>query len=126
VARNYQQMINTIVTAGGTGDFYLDNDSIQTISSFLEQPKIPKLLENLDSWTPVCKLGDNSPAKEILNNFKKSSSNTQINYDSDGLLDLMIEIKNNAKKLKHEDINIIKKHFELIIMILEEIKKLFL
>lgn len=69
---------------------------------------------------------DNLSVKSCVNNFKKSSSNTQINYDPDGLLDLMIEIKNNAKKLKHEDINIIKKHFELIIMILEEIKKLFL
>lgn len=86
---------------------------------------------------------DNMSVKSCVNNLKKSTG-TKYNFDTslsnefsnefsnnipsdtDQLLNLMIDIKNNAKKLPIQDIELVKKHFEIIIMVLEQIEKLFL
>jgi|LakMenEpi03Aug12_release.lakeMendotaPanAssembly.Ray.scaffolds.fasta_scaffold1621760_1 hypothetical protein len=72
---------------------------------------------------------DNVSIKSCINNIKKSNLNStnKNNFvsDSDDMLNLMIEIKNNAKKLHPDDIDIIKKYFELLVIILENISKLF-
>lgn len=62
--------------------------------------------------------------KHQKSNSSKSNDNNFIS-NSDDMLNLMIEIKNNTKKLSHEDIIIIKKYFELLIIILEQIQKIF-
>jgi len=74
---------------------------------------------------------DNISIKSCISNIKhhqntKNQTNTN-NFisDSDDMVNLMIEIKNNTLKLSSDDIEIIKKYFELIIIILENIKKIF-
>lgn len=77
---------------------------------------------------------DNMSIKSCVNKFKNNNislknniSNTTNNVSgSDDMLNLIIEIKNNTKKISQDDIEIIKKYFELLIIILEKIKKLFL
>ena len=70
---------------------------------------------------------DNVSIKSCINNIKKINTDNKNNFvsDSDDMLNLMIEIKNNTKKLCHDDIIIIKKYFELLVIILENIKKIF-
>lgn len=71
---------------------------------------------------------DNVSIKSCLSNFKKiqkENNITNIISDSDDMLNLIIEIKNNTKKLCQEDISIIKSYFELLIIILEKIQNLF-
>lgn len=58
-------------------------------------------------------------------NIKNQTTTTNFISDSDDMLNLMIEIKNNTIKLCLDDIEIIQKYFELIIIILENIQKLF-
>ena len=70
---------------------------------------------------------DNVSIKSCINNIKQHQQTNTNNFisDSDDMLNLMIEIKNNTKKLHLDDIIIIKKYFELLIMILENIKEIF-
>lgn len=69
---------------------------------------------------------DNVSVKSCISNIKQHT-NDKNNFlsSSDDMLNLMIEIKNNAKKLCSDDIDIIKKYFELLIIILENIQKVF-
>lgn len=74
---------------------------------------------------------DNISLKSCISNLKQNQKiKNQVNTnnfisDSDDMLNLMIEIKNNTLKLCLDDIEIIKKYFELIIIILENIQKIF-
>jgi hypothetical protein len=72
---------------------------------------------------------DNISIKSCLSNIKHNQNkNNQTNnfiLDSNDMLNLMIEIKNNTLKLCLDDVEIIKKYFELIIIILENIQKIF-
>ena len=72
---------------------------------------------------------DNTSIKSCVNKLKKQKNiNSNQNFDnlnSDDMLNLIIEIKNNSKNLSQTDIVIIKKYFELIIIILEKIQNLF-
>lgn len=88
-------------------------------------------IENLDELDEDS--DDNTSMKSCVANIKKSShytqsQNNQVNFvsNSDDMLNLLIEIKNNAKKLSIDDIEIIKKYFELLIVILEQIQKIFI
>jgi len=65
---------------------------------------------------------DNVSIKQCVNNIKQTNT---INNEENELLNLIIDIKNNTKKLNKEKIIIIKKYFEIIINILEEIKNIF-
>lgn len=75
---------------------------------------------------------DNMSIKSCVNNFKTNTKynnnfmKSNINDDSDEMLKLIIEIKNNTKKLSNYDVDIIKKYFELLIIILEKIQELFI
>ena len=73
---------------------------------------------------------DNISIKSCISNIKQTHSNvansSNVITDSDDMLNLMIEIKNNTKKLCIDDIMIIKSYFELIIIILEKIQNLFI
>lgn len=77
---------------------------------------------------------DNVSIKSCINSIKNQQNKTKINSntnfdtnsDSDQMLNLIIEIKNNSKKLSSNDIIIIKKYFELLIIILEKIQNLFI
>jgi len=73
---------------------------------------------------------DNVSIKSCINNIKQYQEKKQINTDnfisnSDDMLNLIIEIKNNTKKLHSDDVLLIKNYFELLIIILENIKKIF-
>ena len=78
---------------------------------------------------------DNMSIKSCVNKFKNNKNSTNKHdlfnipnsniSNSDDVLNLIIEIKNNSKKLSKNDVIIIKKYFELIILILEKIKLLF-
>lgn len=73
---------------------------------------------------------DNVSIKSCINNIKYYQQTKQIDTnnfisDSDDILNLIIEIKNNAKNLHSDDIFLIKNYFELLIIILENIKKIF-
>jgi hypothetical protein len=70
---------------------------------------------------------DNVSIKTCINNFKTQQTKqiNSISNSDDDMLNLIIEIKNNTKKLCNSDIIIIKKYFELLILILENIKKIF-
>jgi hypothetical protein len=84
-------------------------------------------IENLDELDED--FDDNVSIKSCISNIKQNHSNivnsSNVITDSDDMLNLMIEIKNNAKKLCEEDIMIIKSYFELLIIILEKIQNLF-
>lgn len=84
-------------------------------------------IENLDELDED--FDDNVSIKSCISNIKKNHSDivnsSNVIVDSDDMLNLMIEIKNNAKKLCEEDIFIIKSYFELLIIILEKIQNLF-
>ena len=69
---------------------------------------------------------DNVSIKSCVSSFKKQQTNIKIDADSDQMLNLIIDIKNNSKKLSQNDIIIIRKYFELLIIILEKIKQLFI
>ena len=72
---------------------------------------------------------DNVSIKSCISNIRQTHSKVSNSYnvitDSDDMLNLMIEIKNNTKKLGDDDIMIIKSYFELLIIILEKIQKIF-
>lgn len=77
---------------------------------------------------------DNISIKSCVNKFTNNNTSlknnnisniTNIVSDSDDMLNLIIEIKNNTKNISFDDIEIIKKYFELLIIILEKIKKIF-
>lgn len=72
---------------------------------------------------------DNVSIKSCISNIKQTHKNidktSNIISDSDDMLNLMIEIKNNTKKLCIDDIMIIKSYFELLIIILEKIQSMF-
>jgi len=75
-------------------------------------------LDNLDD-----EINDNVSIKKCINNINdKNDKNLSTSND---MLCLIIEIKNNAKKLSNDDLIIIKKYFELLIIILEKIQFLF-
>jgi len=84
-------------------------------------------IENLDELDED--FDDNVSIKSCISNIKQNKSNivnsSNIITDSDDMLNLIIEIKNNTKKLCVEDIMIIKSYFELLIIILEKIQNLF-
>ena len=67
---------------------------------------------------------DNVSIKQCVNNMKKNNNDINKNNENE-LLDLIIDIKNNTKKLNNEKILIIKKYFELLLNILQEIKNIF-
>lgn len=67
---------------------------------------------------------DNISVKSYMNKIKENQQD-EILKNSDDMINLIIEIKNNTKKLCKEDIMLIKKHFELLIVILEQIKNIF-
>ena len=77
---------------------------------------------------------DNTSIKSCVKKYKKSSTkniNNNLGGESfltesnpDEILELIISVKNNAKKLSIDDITIIKKYFELLIDILEQIQKI--
>lgn len=66
---------------------------------------------------------DNVSIKSCVNNFKQKNNSNLTN--SDDMLNLIIDIKNNTKKISSDDILIIKKYFELLIIILEKIQDIF-
>ena len=69
---------------------------------------------------------DNISRKECVNNIKNINNNiVDKKFKENEILELIIEIKNNSKKLSKNDIDIIKKYFELLISILEQIKNIF-
>lgn len=90
----------------------------ETILNF-DLNKLDELDEDMD---------DNISIKSYVNKFNKKNNNiSQSNIETpDEMLNLIIEIKNNTKKLLDEDILIIKKYFELLIIILEKIQDIFL
>jgi len=63
-------------------------------------------------------LSDNVSVKSCVNKYSEQKSND--------ILNLIIEIKNNTKKISNSDVLIIKKYFELLIVILEKIQNLFI
>jgi len=65
---------------------------------------------------------DNVSIKQCVNNIKQTNI---VNNEENELLNLIIDIKNNTKRLNKEKKIIIKKYFEIIINILEEIKNIF-
>jgi hypothetical protein len=67
---------------------------------------------------------DNISIKSYIHKIKEKQQDDSLK-NSDDMINLIIEIKNNTKKLCQEDITLIKKHFELLIIILEQIKSLF-
>lgn len=69
---------------------------------------------------------DNMSIKSCVNKFKKNNEMYQNISTPDEMLNIIIEIKNNTKKLHFEDVKIIKKYFELLILILEKIQNIFL
>ncbi len=71
---------------------------------------------------------DNVSRKECksnIANIKDKLSSDLKNIEGNEILNIIIEIKNNSKKLDKQNIELIRNYINLLIMILEEIKKLF-
>ena len=66
---------------------------------------------------------DNLSRKECINTIKKK--NKFENLKEIELLNIIIEIKNNSKKISTNNIILIKNYFELLIDILQKIKNIF-
>ncbi len=75
---------------------------------------------------------DNVSRKECSTNISKLKDNLNNlgneikSIDNNEILNLIIEIKNNSKKLDKENIELIRNYIKLLIYVLEEIKKLCL
>lgn len=71
---------------------------------------------------------DNVSRKSCINNISKvkQAMNVDINSEETEILNLIIEIKNKAKNLNEFDRSIVKGYIEVLIMILENIRDLFI
>ena len=63
---------------------------------------------------------------ELKKIIKQESNNTNTSTEELEIINLIIDIINNAKKLSTEEIDIIKNYIELIVLILEKIKLIFI
>lgn len=71
---------------------------------------------------------DNVSIKSCVNSYKKQSGgreNIDMLKGSDEMLDIIIDIKNRSKNMDEEQVGIVKVYFEILIMLLEQIKGLF-
>lgn len=112
---------NKVETLQNGINYLLENKD--TILNF-DLSKLDELDEDSD---------DNMSIKSCVNKFKNNNiTNSKSNIlnsnisGSDDMLNLIIEIKNNTKKISSDDVVIIKKYFELLIMILEKINNIFM
>jgi hypothetical protein len=71
---------------------------------------------------------DNISRASLLNNIKETKPNLNLNIDTEDktILNLIIEIKNNSKKLNDYEKTIINGYMQILIMILENIQKIFI
>ena len=71
---------------------------------------------------------DNVSRKSCINNISKvkQAINVDINSEETEILNLIIEIKNKAKNLNEFDRSIVKGYIAVLIMILENIRDLFI
>ena len=71
---------------------------------------------------------DNISRISCINNINKAKQviDPKINSGENEILNLIIEIKNKAKKLNDTDRSIVKGYIEVLIMILENIRDLFI
>ncbi len=83
-------------------------------------------LDELDSDSD-----DNISRKKYINNIDhaklKINNKTSIsnNFDSNEIIDIIVQIKNNSKNLDNFTVKMIRNYFELLILILEQIKSLY-
>ncbi len=83
-------------------------------------------LDELDSDSD-----DNISRKKYINNIDnaklKINNKTSIgnNFDSNEIIDIIVQIKNNSKNLDNFTVQMIRNYFELLILILEQIKSLY-
>jgi hypothetical protein len=79
-------------------------------------------LDELDSDSE-----DNQSRKSCIKNIQHAKKAIQISIDSEEteIMNLIIEIKNKAKRLNEMDRAIVKGYIEVLIMILENIRDLF-
>lgn len=86
-------------------------------------------LDELDELDESIDSDDNVSRKQYINNISNVKSNINLkitnNFNSDDILDLIIQIKNNSKNLDKFTIQMIRNYIELLIFILEQIKVLF-
>ena len=83
-------------------------------------------LDELDSNSD-----DNISRKECINNIDNAKLkindkiNFATNYNSNEIIEIIVQIKNNSKNLDNFTVMMIKNYFELLILILEQIKSLY-
>lgn len=110
---------------------YINENRLETLQNgitYLLQNKDIILNFNIDNLDDLDEdSDDNMSIKSCVNKFKnhQSKKNNSFNTNTDDMLNLIIEIKNNSKKLPQTDILLIKKYFDLLIIILEKIENLF-
>jgi len=74
---------------------------------------------------------DNISRKEYINNINSAKlkinnkPNLSNNFDSNEIIDIIVQIKNNSKNLDNFTIQMVRNYFELLILILEQIKSLY-
>ncbi len=73
---------------------------------------------------------DNVSRKECISNISNIKTNIFVsnpinNFESNEILDLIVQIKNNSKNLDDFNIQMVKSYVELLIIILEQIKLLY-
>jgi len=83
-------------------------------------------LDALDELDDISE--DNISRKSCMNNINKAKNIIDKNLETEDteVLNIIIEIKNNAKKLNNKDRICIKKYIELLIICLENIRSLFI
>lgn len=73
---------------------------------------------------------DNISRKNCISNINELKNLIQVEntncYEEIEILNLIIDIKNNAKKIDNNELSIIQNFMELLIMILEKIKMIFI
>ena len=96
---------------------YINNNEIEILEGGIMHllPNKDDILNfNIDN---LDELDDNLSIKEIKNNISNNNPNE--------ILNLVIEIKNNSKKLNKLEIETIKEYVQLLILVLEKIKILY-
>jgi hypothetical protein len=97
---------------------YINNNEIEILEGGIQHllPNKSDILNfNIDN---LDELDDNLSIKEIKNNINNNNNQNEI-------LNLVIEIKNNSKKLNKLEIDTIKEYVQLLILVLEKIKILY-
>ena len=107
---------------------YIKNNKIEILENgiiYLLNSKNDILNFNINVLDELDSDYDDNISRKNIDNIKNKLLDDSKNINSNEILNFIIDIKNNSKKLDKIDINLVKQYIELLLIILEEIKLLY-